>query len=435
MRRKAQESLKNWSTNPKSKPLLVRGARQVGKTYLIEEFGKTYFKENFLQFNFEARPELKKIFSGGLEPNEIIPQLELITDKNIADNKTLIFFDEIQACPEALISLRYFYEQRPKLKVIAAGSLLEFALSKVSFPVGRVEILNLYPMTFEEFLLAKNKNKLRELILNKPQLLKETEHNLLLKEYKTFMLIGGLPEPVKIFLETNSALNSLKAQKNLVTMYEADFNKYVGRADILCLKQVFRNISQKITNQIKYSLLSPDYSIPTIKNAIHLLESAQIISRVPNTNPHRLPLGASASAKIFKSIMLDLSLIHSLSNLDPQSELNSDNLLDSYRGALAEQVVGQEILSQTDSGLYTWYREAKGSTAEVDFVISKNGKVYPIEVKSGAVGRLKSLHQFRKDYKLTDKAFAISTSPFSIHKSEGITVLPIYYSSNLVEWL
>ena len=428
MYRNSFKILTDWKDNRYRKPLLIRGARQVGKSYLVEQFGRQYFKESFVKFDFEAQPELKKIFSGNLQPKTIIPQLELFCGQAISDLESLVFFDEIQSCPQALISLKYFFEQRPDLPIIAAGSLIEFAISEISFPVGRIKTLNIYPLSFFEFLLAMGKDKLADLILEPPRLLTAAEHQLMLEQYKLFLLIGGLPEAVKVFSETGSALQAQIVQKDLIKTYQADFSKYSGRSNIECLRQVFHSIPQKITKPVKYTHLSADFSVPTIKKAVQLLYMAQMIHKIPHTNPHGLPLGASASPKLFKLILLDIGLLHALSHLEPQKELLTSSLLDTYRGALAEQAVGQSLLHQTDGDIYTWYRPQQGSQAEVDYVIAREGQVIPIEVKSGKVARLKSLHQFLKDYQLAKEGYAISEAPYARNDSARIVNLPIYYA-------
>ncbi len=306
-------------------------------------------------------------------------------------------------------------------------------MGEISFPVGRIKTLNIYPLSFYEFLLAIGKDKLANLILEPPRLLTAAEHQLMLDQYKLFLLIGGLPEAVKVFSETGSILQAQIVQKDLIKTYQADFSKYSGRSNTECLRQVFNSIPQKITKPTKYTHLSADFSVPTIKKAVHLLDMAQIIYRVPHTNPHGLPLGASASPKIFKLILLDIGLLHALSHLEPQRELLTSSLLDAYRGALAEQAVGQSFLHQTDGEVYTWYRPQPGSQAEVDYVISKNGLVIPVEVKSGQVARLKSLHQFLKDYPLAKVGYAISTSPYARLDSAKIIALPIYYADTFLQ--
>lgn len=435
MFRNSLSCLYSWSANPQRKPLLLRGARQVGKSFLVDQFGFEKFGVNYIKFDFEAKPQLKKIFEDSLEPKDVIPRLELLANKNIVDSQSLIFFDEIQACPSALLALKYFKEQRPDLHLIAAGSLLEFALETVSFPVGAVQTLTLYPMCFYEFLRAIGKDKSAEIINSSPCALSEFEHDALLQDYKNFLFVGGLPEAVKIYSETGSILRATEVQSDLTKMYEADFNKYGRKVNLECLRQVFKASPQRLTKPLKFRHLSDDFSVPTIKGAVNVLCMAQVLHKVSSVNPIGLPLGASASPKLFKLIMLDIGLIHGLSKMLVDFEFDKKDILFSYRGLLAEQAVGQALLAQSADDIFTWYRPVSGSQAEVDFVISKSGNVIPIEVKSGQFGKLKSLHIFLKEYPLARMAYLISTSKYNVNAQARITSIPIYYSGSFLKWI
>lgn len=433
MLRLITEKLVSWREDAYRKPLLIRGVRQVGKSYLVEQFARKYYPNEYVKFDFEARPELKELFAENLEPSHIVPRLETFANKTIKDHQSLVFFDEIQACPQAIIALRYFYEQRPNLHIIAAGSLIEFALQKISIPVGRINLLNIYPLTFSEFLLASKKEKLYEIINDSPKKLPTPEHKLILGEYVKYLAIGGLPEAVKRYIETESILQVLQVQRELVRLYEADFAKYVGKASIECLRQVLHATPTFITKNLKYSQLTQDFTVPTIKNSVELLVLSQIIKKIPDTNPHGLPLGSSASEKFFKILLADLGLLHGLSNMSADIPLNYMSILDSYRGALAEQAVGQSLCQQLDGDLYSWSRTNPGSQAAVDFVVSKTEMLIPIEVKSGLPGRLKSLHLFLKEYPLAKKGFVLSIGEYEEISKSKLVYLPIYYVDGLYE--
>ena len=430
MKRAITAHLNQWKNNNHLKPLLIHGGRQVGKTHVIEEFGKTAFGSKFIKFDFERDFKLSKIFQGDLSMSEIIPQLEVYSEKSIIDCETLIFFDEIQECPNAIRALRYFYEERPKLHVIAAGSLLDFSLDEISFPVGRVKNLTVHPMTFNEFLEATGNMLLLNILSGPPRTLKAMEHEKALSEYKKYLLVGGLPEAVKIFAETGSYLKTHEVQRDLAKMYQDDFGKYAGRASIECLREVFVALSNKITSVIKYSDLSGEYGIPTVKHSVKLLTKAKIINKVYNTNPHGLPLGASSQKNLFKAVFLDIGIIHGLCGRIAPELLSHEYLLDAHQGNLGEQMIGQSLVASTDDEIFCWHRQERSSTAQVDFIIAKDGKILPVEVKSGNVAKLKSLHMFLDTYsKLAKTGYCFSLSPYEKISFDGreIVKLPAYW--------
>ena len=274
MDRHITSDLLAWKEKPSRKPLLVRGARQTGKSYSITHFAKTYFKGKLHLVNFEKRPDWHAIFKENLSPNRILSELEILTGNKIVAGEDLLFFDEIQACPKAIASLRYFFEEVPQLHVIAAGSLLEFALSDIPFPVGRVQILDLYPMTFTEFLKATGNPTAADIISDTPKKLSDAVHNLLIAELKKFLFIGGMPECVKTFADTGRMADVFEVQSELIATFRQDFSKYAGRADKSCMNAVFNAVPQHIGHQIKYTALADGFTGPTIKNAFELLEMA-----------------------------------------------------------------------------------------------------------------------------------------------------------------
>ncbi len=383
MERDITSKLIQWKDRNDRKPLIIRGSRQTGKSYAVSEFGKKYFSGNIHIVNFEKRPDLASVFDLNYDIKRILFELEVLLNQRIVPGNDLLFFDEIQACPKAIVSLRYFYENLPELHVIAAGSLLEFALTDISFPVGRVHLMNMYPMTFREYLNATGKSQAADLISGEPTVLPEAIHNLLNEELKKYFLIGGMPKCVKTYESTNSIQAVFEVQSDLINTFRQDFSKYAGRADKNCLNSVLTSTAQKVGQQIKYSTLAEGFSNPTIKNAFELLETARIISRVSAASPAGLPLGASVSSKKFKAISLDCGLLTHLSGLSQAAEFLKDDLLAIFRGAVAEQFVGQEIRAAADTALYYWSREARNSSAETDFLIEKQGQIVPIEVKSG----------------------------------------------------
>src|SRR6185437_11132878 len=270
MRRFVQDQLRRWKTADRRKPLIIRGGRQVGKTWSVEEFGRADFKAT-VKVDLEKRVDLHSLFRGDLDSKTLLPQLEVAVGRRIVPGETLLFLDEIQACPRALTALRYLYEGIPELHVVAAGSLLEFALGEISFPVGRVQFLNMYPLTFGEFVLAGDNIPLYEALQGPPAALDEITNSLLLEQLKTYFFVGGMPEAVSAFLSERSMLAAFEVQSEILDAYRQDFSKYAPRADKDCLNQVLASCAAAVGQQIKYSRLAQGFSNPTIHKAFDLL--------------------------------------------------------------------------------------------------------------------------------------------------------------------
>ena len=314
----------------------------------------------------------------------------------------------------------------PELHVVAAGSLLEFALEESSFPVGRVQFLNLYPLCFAEYLEAIGNPPAATAVLGNPSEISPTVHDLLREELKRYFFIGGMPAAVKAYLENNSLRDAFEVQQEIAESYRMDFAKYTPRIDRFCLDSVFTSLSQHIGKQIKYARLGEGYSNPTLKKAFDALCLAQVARRIPSADPSALPLGATASAKSFKALMLDIGLMRYLSGMPNDIEYAKSDLLAIYQGAMAEQFVGQEMLVAQHGGLYYWERQAKSSSAEVDYLAVLNGKIYPVEVKSGATGSLRSLHLFLASYPECGIALVFSDRPYTDLPEQKIIFLPLY---------
>jgi hypothetical protein len=428
MKRIITSKLINWKDDKNRKPLIVRGARQVGKSYSIVEFGQTYFQGVVHVVNFEKNPELNRIFDYNFDIDRILSELEIHLNKPIEKGKDLLFFDEIQECPKALLSLRYFYEQSREFHIIAAGSLLEFALQDISFPVGRVQLLNMYPMNFYEFLLATDKSLLAELITKEPHNLGDSINALLQEELKKYFVIGGMPECVKTYSETKRLSSVFEVQTNLLATFRQDFLKYAKYIDKHCLNTVLDSVAKNIGHQIKYSNLAEGFSNQTIKKSFNLLETARLYKKVYASSPEGIPLGANVVEKSFKTIMLDIGLLSRINGLAVSAEYNKFALLSMFRGAMAEQFVGQELLSAGYDDLYYWSRQAKSSTAEVDFLLEKKGEIFPIEVKSGSSGRLKSMHLLLNSYPNVLHGFVFSDAGFGEIEDQKLTFLPLYFA-------
>jgi len=430
MNRNIEKKLIEWKNSSRRKPLIIRGARQVGKTWSVKKFGNENF-EDIAVLDFEKNRRLHSFFEEDLGPKRILQDIELVIKQKILPEKTLLFLDEIQSCPNALMSLRYFYEEMPELQVIAAGSLLEFALDRVSFPVGRVQYLNMYPMTFSEFLNASGNSKAFEIVNSEPEKLPESTHHSMLSELRKYFFVGGMPESVKSFIETGNIAESYKVHEELLTSFINDFTKYGVHTSPQCLEEVFINTSKNIGTQTHYSRLSGNFTHPTIKKAFDLLIKARVINKVSSVGLLELPLNIQSSSRKFKSIMLDIGIWQKLSGFSIEDELLKSDLMNVYRGALAEQFVGMELSAATDTGLLYWARESKSSNAEVDYVANINGKIFPIEVKSGSSGSLKSLHLALQTFSNCPKGLVFSTREFSQIPEQKLMFLPLYYAGNI----
>jgi len=352
--------------------------------------------------------------------------LEVFLRQKITPGNTLLIIDEIQACPRAITALRYFYEEMPDLHVAAAGSLLEFALKDASFPVGRIQFLNLYPLCFAEYLEAIGNREASSAILQSPGTISPVVHEFLCNELKKYFFIGGMPACVLAYNQGGSLRDAFEVQSEIVESYRMDFAKYTPQVDRYCLDAVFTSISQSGGRQIKYTHLGDGYSSPTLKKAFDLLCLANIARKVPSVDPSGLPLGATASSKTFKALMLDIGLMHSLSGMPSEVEYAKTDLHAIYRGAMAEQFVGQEMTVSQNGSLYYWARQAKNSSAEVDFLAVLDGTIHPVEVKSGATGSLKSLHLFMETYRNCGNALVFSMRPFAELPEQRMSFIPLY---------
>ena len=431
MKRNITKKLVEWQNKNNRKPLLLRGARQVGKTFSIVEFGKTHFKGNVHNLNFEKNPELHSIFDPNLDSIRILAEIELILNKHIEPGTDLLFFDEIQECPKAIMALRYFYEQIPDLHVISAGSLLEFAIEDISFPVGRLQMLHMEPMTFEEFLIANDKELLAEKIKQPNIHLSPSVLEIVNNELYKYYIIGGMPECVKIFADTGSLLDPISIQTDLIATFRQDFSKYAGHSDKRCLNSVLSSVASRIGEQIKYSQLAENYSNPTIKKAFELLETARLFTKVRAASPSGLPLGASASDKKFKAVFLDIGLLSNLNGFYSDRTISKQKLIAAFSGKMAEQFVGQEIRAATHENLYYWSRDARSSSAETDYLIEKEGEILPIEVKSGKSGSLKSLHLLLDTFSNINNSLVFTEDKYGELSDQKIKFLPLFYAGSM----
>lgn len=424
--------LKTWKEDTHHKPLLLRGARQVGKSSAVRHLGETF--EFFLEVNFERNPDIKLLFAATLNPKEICSKLSAIYNLPIEPGKTLVFFDEIQACLPAIASLRFFYEEYSELHVVAAGSLLEFALQEIpSFGVGRIRSLYMYPFSFNEFLHAQGldrliKEKRRTTIEHS---LLEALHKKLIDQLRAFLLVGGMPESVKTWIEKSDFLACRYVQNDIIETYIDDFAKYKKRISPMILHQTLRSVALQSGCKFVYSQVSPDMESIKIKEALELLSMAGIIMPVTHTSANGVPLGAELNMKFRKYLFMDQGLLQRLLNLDVDNVLLSTDVNLVNKGSLAEVFVGLELLKYGScyerQELYYWLRLDKGAQAEVDYVLSKSGTIIPIEVKAGTQGSMQSLYSFME---LKKSKFGIRTSLENFGRIGNIEIYPLYAIEN-----
>ena len=432
MYRLITSKLEAWKNSSARKPLIIRGARQVGKSYTVTSFGKNSFQGRIHTVDFEKHPDWHQVFERNLDPVRIIGELEILLNKKIIAGTDLLFFDEIQAAPKAMMALRYFYEEMPGLHVIAAGSLLEFAMKDISFPVGRVSLTSMSSMNFCEFLIACNKDKLAEIILSEPAKLPDTVHRALLDSVREYMYIGGMPQVVDAWRQTRSMAEAFDIQNDLAGTYRQDFSKYAPYVDKRSLNQALDSVAKNIGHQVIYTRISDEFTGPTNKKALDLLTMAKVVSKVNAASPASLPLAATASDKRFKALLVDTGILRALNQLPSNVEYMKNDLLQMYHGALAEQFAGQEILSSGLENLHYWSREAKSSSAEVDYLLVRNSRICPVEIKGGAAGKLRSLHLLLREFPDIERGYVLSTAPYGEMPDQKLVFLPLYYAYGLV---
>jgi len=430
MERDIQNKLIQWKNSGHRKPLIIRGARQVGKTYSILEFGKQY-KGKVHQVNFEKTPKWKGIFEQDLDADRIIGELEILLNSRIDSEHDLLFFDEIQNCPNAIMSLRYFYEQLPEFHVIAAGSLLEFVLNNIPFPVGRVQTMEMLPMSFSEFLRATEKEQINKIINSQPKQLSEIIHQTILQEVFTYFFVGGMPEAVKHFSNGGRISEVFEIHSDLLYTYVQDFSKYSPAVNVECLNTVLSSAAKSTGRQIKYSQLASGFTNPTIRSAFNALANARLLWKVRATSPSGLPLDAAVNEKKFKSVFLDIGLIDHINGLRNSVLEIKHNINTVFKGAMAEQFVGQEFLASGQKNLFYWARQSKSSNAEVDYLLAVNNEIIPVEVKSGSSGSLKSLHLLLNQFPDIKNACVLSHGELGKLKDKKLEFIPIYYASFL----
>ena len=415
--------------------MLLRGARQVGKTYSVRKLGHLF--ETFLEINFEKDPRLGSLFEGSFSPSEINQKLTAYAGVSLIPGKSLLFFDEIQACPNAIRALRFYHEEMPDLHVIAAGSMLEFALSDIpSFGVGRIASLFLYPLSFREFLWALGHEELDQAVqaAGPARPLDAVLHQELLEKFRFYQVLGGMPAVIAGFIGGSDLPACQKTIDELVTTLQDDFAKYKMRAPVTRLMEIFRSAAQQAGGKFQYSKAAQGEATHGYKIALELLVKAGLVYRVMHTSAGGIPLGAQINPNKFKVILFDMGIHQRLLDLDLSEHILKKPVELISKGNLAELFVGLELLAyhapDSRPQLYYWHREARASNAEVDYVIQRGHEILPIEVKSGTKGGMKSLFLFLEEKKMQS---GIRFSHENFARLEKVTVMPIYAVSRLFE--
>jgi predicted AAA+ superfamily ATPase len=436
-KRRLEKDLLAWKQRAGHLPLLLRGARQVGKTSLVRTFAQRHYRQ-MVEINLEERPELAGCFDT-LNPQEILQKISAYTQQPIIPGETLLFIDEIQQVPQAIQAMRYFKEKVPVLDVIGAGSLLELTLNQVSFqlPVGRVEFLYLKPLSFEEFLWALGAEPLWQAItessLIKP--LAPVLHQRAMDYVRDYFIVGGMPAAVVKYQEAKDYKEVQRIQQHLWLTYRGDFAKYGERISLAALHSIFDKMPLLVGQQTKYSKIHPEMRAAVLKEAVQLLTQAGVIYSIYATTAGGIPLNALLNEKKYKLLFLDVGLIVARTQLSAQVLMQPDIHLVN-EGVLCEQFVGQELLAyqppHVPAELFCWSREQKNSQAEVDFVMASDHQIVPIEVKAGASGWLKSLKLLMQEKQLP---LGIRVSDQPLLKSGDLLSVPFYMLFRLYDLL
>lgn len=436
MRRLYYEQLLRWKASGHKKPLMLRGVRQCGKTYLLKQFGKEAFPSCHY-FNFEKEPALASVFASSLDPQHVIEQLKFYQNSPIDIANDLVIFDEIQAIPRALTSLKYFQEEMPQLSLCCAGSLLGVRLNEASYPVGKVQTDYLYPLTFREFLLAIDEGLAAELIetCRCDTVISDVVHQRIWERLKWYFIVGGLPEAVQIFAEHKEDLfiafeKVREKQEQLISDYYGDIAKHSGKINAMHLDRILRSIPSQLARAVDgaskryqfHGVVEGIDRYSRLASAIDWLINAGLIFKVPILQTIAQPLSAYVEKSRFKLYVFDVGILGALSNLAPRTILEYQ--YETYKGYFAENFVTQEFIGNGCRDLYSWQEER----FEVDFVRDIDGDIFPIEVKSGHVKHSKSLQKFVEKYGASYRTI-MSGRPFKIDERNGIDIYPLYLAS------
>lgn len=431
--RKIDRYLVEWKNDKYRKPLLIRGARQIGKSSAARDFGKSF--KYFVEINLEREQDLKELFGKNIDVRRICSQLSVLKQTPIVAGETLLFIDEIQESERAISSLRYFYEDYPELHVIAAGSLLEFALRELSsFGVGRITSVYMYPFSFDEFLCAMGKDMLVDYKQNEAGCthpLPEALHNELVSTLRAYYLVGGMPEAVGYWQKNHDLLGVSRIHNNIITTYQDDFSKYKSRISPLLLRNTLLGVAKQAGGKFVYSQVEDGIGTEKVKEALQLLTLSGLIVPVTHTAANGIPLGAEVNPKFRKYLMADIGLMQSLLRISPDDILLSSEVDFVNKGGIAEVFAGLELIKYASPFVppepFYWQRLEKGAQSEVDYVIERDRQVIPVEVKAGTRGSMQSLRVFME---MKHSAYGIRTSLENFGCYNGIYVFPLYAISS-----
>ncbi len=429
MYRAAIEKLYRWKESKRRKPLIIEGARQVGKTWLMKEFGKKAYEET-VYINFDSNSKMADLFASDLNTDRLIMGLELYYGHKINPDNTLLIFDEVQEVPRALTSLKYFCENAPQYHIVCAGSLLGIALHQgTSFPVGKVDFLKLYPLSFSEFLMATGKEQFAELLNKRDYAMITSFKQTYIESLKYYYFVGGMPEAVQSFADNKDFNEAREIQKRILEAYEQDFSKHAPNEMVPRIRMVWNSIPSQLAKENKkfvYGLVREGSRAKEYETAIMWLSDCGLIHKVSRVNSASIPLKAYEDLKVFKLFPLDVGLLGCQAGLHQGILLDGDSLFVEFKGALTEQYVCQQLKTVEDLGVY-YYTNDRG-TCEIDFVVDTGEQVIPVEVKAETNLRAKSLKTYKERF---EPELSIRTSMADYKKEDWLLNLPLYAIENL----
>ena len=429
MYRIAIEKLYKWKNSKRRKPLIIEGARQVGKTWLMKEFGEQAYADT-VYINFDSNSRMADLFSADLDTDRLIMGLELYAGRKINPDNTLLIFDEVQEVPRALASLKYFYENAPQYHIVCAGSLLGIALHQgTSFPVGKVDFLKLYPLSFSEFLMATGNERFAELLKNQDYEMITSFKQTYIDALKHYYFVGGMPEAVQSFAESKD-FNEVRAiQKRILAAYEQDFSKHAPNEIVPKIRMLWNSIPSQLARENKkfiYGLVREGGRAREYETAIMWLSDCGLVHKVSRVNAAGIPLKAYEDLKAFKLFIVDVGLLGCMTGLRQRTLLDGDDLFVEFKGALTEQYVCQQLKTIEDLGIY-YYTNDRGS-CEIDFVVDTGEQIVPIEVKAETNLRAKSLKTYRERF---EPELSVRTSMADYKKEDWLLNLPLYAIENI----
>ena len=424
MYRFAIKKLFKWKEKPNRKPLIIKGARQVGKTWLMKEFGEKAYNQT-VYINFDSNPMMSDLFSYDLDTNRLITGIELYSGKKIDPDNTLLIFDEIQEVPRALSSLKYFYENAPEYHIVCAGSLLGIALHQgTSFPVGKVDFMDLYPLSFNEFLLATDKERFVELLDQQDYQMITSFKQIYIDALKQYYFVGGMPEAVQCFANYNDYNKVRTIQKKILETYDNDFSKHAPNEIVPKIRSLWNNIPSQLSKENKkfiYGLVRSGARAKEYETAIMWLSDCGLIHQISRVNQARIPLKAYADLKAFKIYLLDVGLLGCMSHLSQKTIIEGNSLFVEFKGAMTEQYVCQQLKTIKDLDVY-YYTNDRGN-CEIDFVIDRDNQIIPIEVKAEENLKAKSLKTYSEKF---SPDICVRTSMSDYRKEDWLINLPLY---------